>query len=179
MKTVGDLVRESIDYMNSGLAQYAIVPAASAIDETAKDVGGSEKFIKENWDLIAFMGLPRALPLPMNISFGAKRIIPQLGGNADAREITAFAIGETMKIGNLPNVFSFTPNGEFDLKDNKLLLPESLIFGLLGSVILHPENKTQEIGDQYWMNISDFKMFISELWGRRDLAERIRKFYLE
>jgi hypothetical protein len=31
----------------------------------------------------------------------------------------------------------------------------------------------------YWISISDFKMFISELFGRQDLAERIMKFYLE
>ncbi len=179
MKKVGELVQEAIDLMNSGLAQYAFVPTVAAMNETAKDFGGCENFVKENRDLIAFMGLPHALPLPMNISFAAKRIVPQLSLSPNAQEIILFAIRETLRNGNLPNAFSFTPNGEFEIKENKLFLPESLIFGLLGSVILHPENRNEQIGDKYWMNISDFKMFISELWGRRDLAERIRKFYLD
>ncbi len=179
MKTVGQLVQEAIDYMNSGLAQYALVPTVAAINETATIIGGCDKFVKENWDLIAFMGLPRALPLPMSIPFGLKKIVPQFNVHHGVEEIVMFLINETLKTGRMPNEFVFAPIGEFDLKDDKLFVPESLIFGLLGSVILHPHNKTQEIGDKYWMNISDFKMFISELWGRRDLAERIIKFYLE
>ena len=180
MKTIGNLVEEAIDLMNVGLVEQAIAPAAAAIGETARIVGEpGERFVKSNWDLIAFMGLPRALPLSLNISFQAKRIVPQLNANADAREITAFLISETSKIGRLPNNFSFADGGEFEIKANKICLPAGLIFGLLGSVIFAPENKNESIGDQYWMNVGDFKMFISELWGRRDLAERIMKFYAE
>jgi hypothetical protein len=179
MKTVGQLVQEAIDYMNSGLAQHAIVPTAAAIDETAKSIGGGDKFVKENWDLIVFMGLPRVLPLPLSFPFGLKKILPQFNVHQGAEEIVIFLIRETLKNGKMPDEFLFAPSSEFELKDSKLLIPESLILGLLGTVILHPENKTEEIGDKYWMNISDFKMFISELWGRRDLAERIMKFYLD
>jgi hypothetical protein len=179
MKTVGQLVQEAIDYMNSGLAQNAIVPTAEAIDQTTKDSGGGDKFVKENWDLIVFMGLPRTLPLPMSFPFGLKKILPQFNVHHGAEEIVTFLIRETLKNGKMPSEFLFAPNSEFELKDNKLLIPESLILGLLGNVILHPDNKAEEIGDKYWMNISDFKMFISELWGRRDLAERIMKFYLD
>ena len=179
MKKVGELVQEAIDFMNSGLAQYAIIPTVAAIAETAKSVGGCDEFIRENWDLIAFMGLPRALPLPLKISFGAKRIFPQLNINADAQTIILFLIRETLAKGKMPDEFAFHSNGEFEIKDNKIFLPESLISGLLGVIIVHPENKNEQIGEKYWMNISDFKMFISELWGRRDLAERIMKFYLE
>ncbi len=178
MKTVGESVREAIDFMNSGLAQFALVPAVAAINETAKN-GGCDRFIKENWDLIAFMGLPLALPLPMKISFSARRIFPQLNINADAQTLILFLVSETLKNGKMPDGFAFHSSGEFEVRDNKLVLPESLISGLLGVVIVHPENKNEQIGDQYWMNISDFKMFISELWGRCDLAERIMQFYKE
>ena len=87
---------------------------------------------------------------------------------------------ETLRFGRMPAEFAFNSTGRFEVKNGKmLLLPPGLVNGLLGSVIFHPVNRDEIIGEKYWMNISDFKMFISELWGRNDLAERIMKFYLE
>ncbi len=37
--------------------------------------------------------------------------------------------------------------------------------------------KDEIISDNYWFNISSFKMFVSEFWGRIGLAERIVKFH--
>ncbi len=187
MKTVGELVQESVDFMNSGLFGRAVLPCALAIETTARKVFGKEtvseedfkRFLKENWQLISFMGMARALPLPMNIPFGLKRIVPTFNVHHGAEEIILLVLRETMKFGKTPPEFDFNSGGKFDIKNNKLLLPRGLVNGLLGSVIFQPINKDETIGEKYWMSISDFKMFISELWGRQDLAERIMKFYLE
>jgi hypothetical protein len=86
---------------------------------------------------------------------------------------------ETLRTGTLPAEFAFNPVSKFEVATGTMLLPRGLVNGLLGSVIFNEVNKNETIGEKYWMNISDFKMFISELWGRADLAERIRRFYLE
>lgn len=187
METVGQMVQETIDCMNSGFKTRAVTPAAQAIEATLRKSLGKDalspddykKFLKENWRLIVFMGMPRALPLPMNIPFGLKRIYPSFNVHHGAEEIILLILRETLKTGRMPDAFAFNSAGKFEMKDGKLLLPPGLVNGLLGSVIFHPVNRDETIGEKYWMNISDFKMFISELWGRQDLAERIMKFYLE
>lgn len=187
MNTIGKIVGEAVDFMGRGFYREAFVPTCTAIGETAKKAYEKEKaseldykkFLKENWELISFMGMRRALPLPMNVPFGLKRIIPAFNVHHGAEEIILLAIQETLSSGRLPSEFAFNRAGVFEIKNGKLLLPSALVCGLLGSVIFHPANKNETIDDKYWINISDFKMFISELWGRRDLAERIMKFYLE
>lgn len=187
METVGRCVQEAVDFMNSGAKLRAVTPTAQAIETTIKKSLEKEalseddykRFLKQNWRLITFMGMPRALPLPMNVPFGLKRIVPSFNVHHGAEEIILLVVRETLKTGRIPAAFAFNSNGSFEVKNGKLFLPPGLVNGLLGSVIFHPVNKDETIGEKYWMNISDFKMFISELWGRQDLAERIRKFYLE
>ncbi len=187
MNIVGEYVQEAVDFMNSGSYGRAVPPTAQAIRATIRKALQKEntseddfkRFIKQNWSLIVFMGMPRALPLPMNIPFGLKRIVPSFNVHHGAEEIISLVIRETLKFNRFPAEFAFNSAGKFEIKDGKLLLPPGLINGLLGSVIFHTVNKDETIGEKYWMNISDFKMFISELWGRQDLAERIMKFYLE
>ena len=185
METVGQLVQETIDCINSGFKTRAVMPAARAIEATIRKASAKEnvspdefkKFLKENWQLIVFMGMPRAFPLPLNVPFGVKRSFPSFNVHHGAVEIVELILGETLKNGRMPAALAFNSEGRFEMKDDKLLLPPGLVNGILGSVIFHPVNREEKIGEKYWMTISDFKMFISELWGRRDLAERIIKFY--
>jgi len=57
------------------------------------------------------------------------------------------------------------------------ILNHQLIWGLIGAVVLSPANSDESITEQYWLLIADFKMFISELWGRIDIAKRVVKHY--
>lgn len=187
MTTIGQIVQDAIDLMNRGSHEQAFVPTARAIEATimrsaGKDLlseGDYERFLTENWQLITFMGMSRALPLPMNIPFGLKRIVPQFNVHHGASEIVRLVVSDTLRLGRMPEGFAVNSSGTFEIKGDKLLLPSGLVCGLLGSVIFHPANTGEEIGDDYWISISDFKMFVSELFGRKDLADRIVKFYLE
>lgn len=173
--------------MNSGSYEKAFIPTAMAIDATAKKAFEKDllsdvdfdQFFAENWQLITFMGMPRSLPLPMNIPYGLKRILPSFNIHHGAKEIISLAVTRTLRLGRMPAEFAFNSTGKFEIKGGKLLLPSGTVCGLLGSVIFHPSNKGETIGDQYWISISDFKMFVSELFGRRDLADRILRFYQE
>jgi hypothetical protein len=187
MATVGEAVQEAVDLMNSGAYERAVPPTAAAIDLTVRKINGKDafseldcgRFLKDNWDLITFMGMPRALPLPMNIPFALKQIIPTFNSLHGALEIITMVITETLKQRQMPAEFSFNWTGKFEVKNDKLLLPSGLVCGLLGSVIFHPLNKDETIGEMYWISISDFKMFVSELFGKQELADRIMRFYSE
>lgn len=185
--TVGENIQEAVDLMERGLSEMAFAATCAAICETIKKAVGKpdlsdsdyQRFIRENWRLIPFMSLPEALPLPLNVPFGLKRIVPRFNVNHGVDEIILLVISQTLIIGKLPPEFAINSNGVFEVKNNKFFLPNTLLGGLLGIVIVQPINKDETIPDKYWINIAGFKMFISELWGRIDLAERIMKFQLE
>ncbi len=187
METVGENVQTAIDRVSSGAYRSAFLPAAAAIEATIRKTTENavvsaddlSRFLKANWSLITFMGMPRALPLPLNIPFGLKRIVPTFSVHGGAEEIVHLVFAQTLRLGRLPDEFAVNSSGTFEIKEGKMLLPTGLINGILGSVIFHPSNRDESVGDKYWISISDFKMFISELWGRADLAERIIKFYTE
>ncbi len=185
--TIGEHIQEAIDYTDRGLLPLAFVATCTAVSETLKKANEKDviteddfrHFIKENWELVSFMCLPRALPLPLNVPFGVKRIEPKFNIHHGADEIVLLVINKTLDMGRLPDEFVFHSEGGFEIIKGKLHIPHTLVGGLLGISVVHPINKDESIADKYWINIADFKMFVSELWGRIDLAVRIRKFYLE
>ena len=187
MMTVGENIQEAVDFMEKGLHELAFAAACAAIGATIrKAVGKSDlsdgdyqQFVKGNWHLIPFMSLPEALPLPLNVPFALKRIAPRFNVNHGADEIILLIINQTLMMGKLPSEFAINSKSSFEIKANRCFLPNTLIGGLLGIVIVQPINKDETIPDKYWINIAGFKMFISELWGRIDLAERIMRFQLE
>ncbi|MFL6468270.1 MAG: hypothetical protein ACJ72Z_09970 [Pyrinomonadaceae bacterium] len=187
MESVGQYVQEAVDLMNSGSYERAVPPTTAAIDLTVRKINGKDtfseldcgRFIKDNWPLISFMGMPHALPLAMSVPFAFKQIMPSFNSLHGATEMVSLLVTETLKQRLMPTEFSFNWTGKFEVKNSRLLLPSGLVCGLLGSVIFHPSNTGEEIGEMYWISISDFKMFVSELFGRKDLVDRIMKFYLE
>ena len=46
---------------------------------------------------------------------------------------------------------------------------------MLAAVITSPLNKAEAVPDSYWIAVGTFKMFVSEWWGRIDLAKRVVK----
>lgn len=185
MTSVGESVQEAIELTNQGFFERAYVPMANAIVGTlTKATNGDgtselaiQRFVKEHFQLITFMGMPRALPLPLNIPFAIKRIMPQFNVHHGAEDLVSLTITETLKFVGLPEIFAVGSGGMFEVRDGRVWLPSGLVCGLLGSVIFHPVNAGEAIGDECWISISDFKMFVSELFGRRDLVDRIIKFY--
>lgn len=185
MKTVGEFVQETIDYTDRGLFETAFVSVCAALSATAKKAFGKEnlaeidykKFIGENQQLISFMGVPAALQ-EVETPVELPKTVPKVRTNYPLEDFLFYAVYQTVIGGRLPGAFTFS-NIRSETNAGKILLPVNLIWGLLASVIFHPSNKNEMIPEKYWFSVGDFKMFISELWGRRDLVERIIKFYRE
>jgi hypothetical protein len=184
--TTGALVQDAIELTNQGSFERAYFSASGAVAATVSKITGTEgvseigilRFIKENFPLISFMGMPRAMPIPLSLPFQIKKVMPQFNVHFGPEEITAMVVTETLKLGMLPDTFGAGSGGEFEVRDGRLWLPSGLVCGLLGSVIFNPVNAGETIAEECWISISDFKMFVSELFGRQDLAARIMKFYL-
>ena len=185
MNSVGEIVQEAIEMMDRGSREAAMRPITLAVQATAGKALATDEvreldisaFVRANWTMLSFMGLTQALPLPLKIPFALKRIVPTFNSLHGAEEIVALVINQTLQFGQLQPHFSFNSTGEFEAKGGRMLLPNGLPTALLGTVIFHPINSDETIGEKYWFNFGDFRMFVSELFGRQDLAERIIKFY--
>ncbi len=184
---VGEFVRESMDLAERGLLEQAFAPACRALHETARkafeagELGSPDHqtFIRQNWHLISFIGIPRGSVMPANLPFRLRRAVPSFNVPDMFQEIVVFAVRQTLITSRIPIEIGFNRVGGIEVVEDKLLFPKSVIFALLESAIFHPLNGDQIVSDKYWINIWDFKMFVSELWGREDLARRIMKLYLD
>lgn len=184
MNKVGELIQETIEAMESGALEAAFATTCAAVAATLKkspatdelSSGDYRDFIKRHWRLLAFMGLPRALPMPLEVDYKLKRIIP--GFNISGAEaLILHLVHQTAASGRTPAQFKFHAGATFEIRGNQIFIPATLVGGLLGIVIFQPANRDQSVPNKFWINISDFKMFVSEFWGRIDLAERIMNFY--
>ena len=185
MKTIGQLVQETLDSSDKKLHEIAFINVCEAIEQTAQKIFGNEslpepafqRFISRNWRLISFMGISDGAVLPLDLPFRLRRAVSSFNSPRITEEIVTFAVRQTLLTRRLPLEISFNETTMFIVENDKLLFPKSLLFALVGSVVLHPANKNELLPDKYWLSIWDFKMFISELWGRADLAERVMKIY--
>jgi hypothetical protein len=185
MSQVSELIQKTLEDLDNRAMESAFARSCAAIEATLKKTleteelsrGDYQNFINGNWRLIAFMGMPRALPMPPDVN--AKLQTDIHGFNIrSADELILHLVMQTARMGRLPVQFKLHHNFVFESRDNHIYIPTSLINGLLGLVIFQPANKDETVGEKYWISIADFKMFVSELWGRMDLAERIMSFYL-
>lgn len=187
MKSIGQLVEETINLSDRGIPEYAFLTACEALLLTAQKVYQGEelaepeyqKFIRGNWRLISFMGIPSSDTIPANLPFGLRRAIPSFNIPNLIEELVIYAVRHTLSTRHMPLEIGFSKFGGIAVENEKLLFPKSLLFGILGSVIFNPVNKDEAVPAHYWINIWDFKMFTSELWGRMDLAERVMNLYQE
>ncbi len=82
MKQVGELIQETIEAMEMGATETAFASVCAAVQTTLKKSletedltnGDYQNFIKQHWRLLAFMGLPRALPMSLEVDFKLKTI---------------------------------------------------------------------------------------------------------
>lgn len=186
METVGESVREAIDLMENGRYQKAFGHTCRAVASTvqkqldlhdAPSLVDYKQFIGENEELVRFICFPSVNSNYLETRFTIREISLNPHRDYTIKEVIVFFLTYGLKHGRLPADIMFSGKNNFEKRDGKLLVPHTLVSGLLALVVVHPVNSDQAIPDEYWINISDFKMFVSELWGRIDIAERIRKFY--
>ena len=181
MKTVGEFVQEAIDFADRGLSELALIPACAAFELTAQKASSDinyRKIVDENWWLISFLGFPHSTLLYLELPIVIKEISPN-PRNHTLKDIVTFVLTHTLRNGKLPENVNLRPVGKFERRGSRLLIPHNLVFGLLGYAIFNPVNKGETISDKYWLDVSSFKMFVSEFFGRIDLAERIIKLHRE
>ncbi|MCO6511177.1 MAG: hypothetical protein J5I65_10345 [Aridibacter famidurans] len=184
---VGTLVKEAADLNEGGLSSQAFLRACDALRLTIAKASGSDdprlpelrNVIDEHWELIRFMSFPGIDSPYVDLPVVIREISLNPRRKYTSKEIVLHLVSQTLRLRQVPEGFGFTSSIHFEMKGDVLLTPVTLISGLLAFSVVHPVNASEEIPDKYWISISDFKMFISEFWGRMDLAVRIRRFYVD
>jgi hypothetical protein len=185
MITLGQLIEQTIEYGDRGLFELAFVSACETVRQTAEKLYQGEetaepefqRFLRENWRIISLMAITRDLQIPADIPLPIRQAIPGNAISNSAEELAIYAVRQTLAMKRMPLALGFVRRGGTVVEGEKLLLPKSLIFAMLAAVIVNPINKDETIADKYWLNMWDFKMFISELWGRDDLLNRMIELY--
>ena len=187
MIPVGQRVQEAIDHLDQGRFALAVTPACLALDVTSQrfyDAGPSgptltRRFVQEHLWLIAFMGFPELASTALRIPFTHPEARPDAAGTVGLDDVICHVIRcSLLRIDDKSARITWTHARPLCLDPSEhLILNPSLIWALIGAVIFSPVNRHEVIPDNYWLNIADFKMFISELWGRIDLAKRVVTFY--
>ena len=182
MLTIGDHIKEAIDYMDKGKLENALLSTCIAIDLTAQKITGKQssrtdykKFISDYMWLITYIGLPGIMAGGIKIPFKHHDIKPDVDGYCGIEDIVYHVIrcslvhstGLDSKIVWCENtIIGNDRNGNLEISNK-------FIWGLIGAIIFCPKNKEEKIPETYWIRINDFKWFIQELWGRIDLIKRI------
>ena len=179
--SIGRRVQEAIDYMEKGEFELALTPTAIAIDCTAKAYYGKDKhsgknyksFLQENLKIIQFLGLPGIMldELILPIEFPEISAEPLKLSDFIYHYIRCNLIHDT----GLTDRVVFHRRVAFGVIDEKLYLSYKLIWGLLGTVIICPVNKGENVPEFYWFAMDEFRYFVNDLWGRMDIIERVMK----
>lgn len=183
MITIGDRIKEAIDYMNKGQIEHALTPTCIALDLTAKKVANKnisaksdyKNFVSSYMWLITYMGLPSVMANSVKVKFLHPDIKSDAGGCCGIEDVVYHTIrcglihstGLDSKIQWSEEVILGT-----DVSGN-LTISNKFIWGLIGAIVFCPENHDESIDETYWISIDNFKFFIQEVWGRVDLAKRV------
>lgn len=187
MVSVGQRVQESIDHMTQGKIALALTPACIALDITSQRHAGAKRsgralfkrFVQEYLWLITYVGFPGLMASTVRVPFSHTDVKPDAAGTVGIEDIIYHVIRCSLIHADERSskvVWNKAIALGLDQKGN-LVLNQGLVWGLLSAVVFAPVNKSESIPEPYWLQVGQFTMFISELWGRVDLAKRIVKFH--
>jgi hypothetical protein len=173
--SIGKQVSETIDKMEAKDPEGALYAICSAIDATAKKESGETKvgirykeFIHQNLGLITDIAF--GIPIQnYNLKFEHEDLKPDAKGLVSIQDIFYHVVRcglfhET----EIPAHLKFHEENSVVVKDGKLFLPQSLIYGLLVAVITSPVNSAEKATKEAQVNLGgSFPIPLSCLWGRR------------
>ena len=187
MVPVGRRVQEAIDHMAKGELELALTAICIAVDITSQRHKGTTRssrsaykaFIREYLWLITYMGFPGLMATTVRVPFNHPEAKPDAAGNIGIDDIV-YHVVRCALIHSDEGARRVKWNSAISLGNDdqgNLILSDKLIWGLAGAVVFAPVNKAETLPDTYWLTIADFKMFVSEMWGREDVAKRVINFY--
>ena len=183
MSEIGELIKEAMNEASQNMPLKAFNLAAKAFDKTAHKYFENakvsdldkRKLFYENWWMLHFLTMPYSVPVSEEIIQEATKKAVGFSVSDQIEDILFYIVRHNFSTNGMPVGFGFNSINNFALQHNQILIPERLVLGLIGVVIFNPINVDENIQGDYWFEFGGFRMFVSELWGRSDLVERVMK----
>lgn len=172
--SIGKRVSDSIDKMEASDWEGGLFAICAALDATAaKEFGRSGRssyrdFISQNLGLITNVAFGRGSILNLRLEYDH----PKMKKNADGVYTIEEIFYHAVRCGlyhqaELPNNLQFTNEYQIRCDHGALELPASLVYGLIVAVVVAPVNADESSDKPSMLNLGQFPIPISMLWGRR------------
>ncbi len=178
--SIGKRVSEAFSKMIGGDPEGAMFQVCATIEETAKRELGKggrsnyKAFLRSNMDVICCFAFGTGL---RRLYLGYTH--PKIKGTADGSCSLEDIVYHAVRCGlyhtaALPSNLRFTKNVLGSGGDGILKLPETLIFGLVMSVVTSPANAAERCDQNYFVTAKDVMFVVNQWWGRAaDLHKKV------
>lgn len=181
MTSIGERIQEAIEHMEQGETTQALASACIALDATVQRQTDCvlKRFVHDHLWLITYIGFPGLTVSTIKVPFSHPGMKSDTSDFVGIEDIVLHVIQCSLNhTGERESKITWNDKAALGLDpEGNLILNSGLIWSLISTVIFSPCNKMEFIAEHYWLQVGEFRMFISELWGRMDIAERIVKFY--
>jgi len=172
--SIGKRVSEAIEKMEASDSEGALFAICAPIEATAvkefnkKGRSSYKNFIHQNLGLITDIAFGGRQILNMNLAYNH----PDLKKNSDGTYSFQDIIYHVVRCGHyheakIPDNLKFTQEGLISVNDGNLVLPSSLIYGLIIAVVVSPANSGENTNKNEILNLYNFPIPINKLWGKR------------
>lgn len=167
--------------MERGDPEGALFQICAAIETTATKEYGREgrksykSFVHDNLALITRVSFGGLSILNLNLRFSHPRITTTPDGLVPLQEILYHAVRCGLyHDSRLPDDLAFSGEGQIRIEeDGKVVLPPSLIYGLIVAVVTSPSNEHEQSHKQHMLKIRQLQIPLETLWGQRKEIARL------
>ncbi|MGB2809945.1 MAG: hypothetical protein WBC22_19550 [Sedimentisphaerales bacterium] len=176
--SIAKRIIEAYDKMNIGDAEAALIPASIAVDATAQkeypDLNTGEaykQFLHKNLELItrvAFGG-NKAITNSFRINYKHPKIKADKDGLCSIEQVWYHVVRCGLLHGGcLPSSLKFIWKTMIKVDDDLLVLPATLVYGLMFAVIASPVNINETAPHNWGITCGENRALLNDLWGKKD-----------
>lgn len=175
--SIGTFVSASLDALNEGKYDIALSLACSAVDATAAKVFPNKNnnsryksFLKQNMRVITTFGMPGISAAGISI-----KCVNVPGIKTDQNQVAPLEdiLYHIVRCGlihecELDQRLEFTERTQLGDFGNRFRIPYAIVIGLLVSVILAKENRSETVSGNHRIFVNGAAISLNDLWGQSD-----------
>ncbi len=182
--SIAKKVVQAIEEMARNDPEAALTSASIAVAATArlahpklKDNEAHKQFLNDNMGLIASIALPVIrVTGQAKLVLGGKYTHPRVKAAKDGYTSLADILYHVVRCSlvheaGLPSNVQFS-EGTLVSQPDKLVLPRTIVSGLIVAVVVATVNKAEMIAPSYQFTFGGKSIPLNDLWGRRDIVDR-------
>ena len=184
--SIGKRITEAVDKMVLGDAEGALIPTCIAIAATAKkeypssnDNISFKKFVHDNFPLITKVAFGGTTIGNLRVRYNHPDIKTDDDGTCSFEQILYHVVRcGLVHSASFPSNLRFVKDSHIRVQDDRVEMPESIIYGLLAALVVSSHNKCESVPNHYGFHIGAKDVSLNGLWGNKDkLLEHLQEKY--